>query len=242
VDTKFFQSASRTTIGDEVFNQFVRLLGNGVYKPGEKLPTEIEMCRQLGVSRPVLREVTRALCYMGYLTSIQGGGIYVCEFMDPLVSSIKIKLALKKVQLMDVWELRYIVETTVAGIAAERATNDEIADICQAMRDYVQNVREKSDESFIIAASQRFHNAIARAAHNEVLVDVLENVSSLLSMSRETTIKVEGSNDRAVEFHTKIAQAITDRDSKRAKILMEEHLLDVKNDLLISLECEEGSE
>ena len=67
------------------------------------------MCKQFGVSRPVLREVTRALCYMGYLTSIQGGGIYVCKFMDPVVSSIKIKLALKKVQLMDVWELRYIV-------------------------------------------------------------------------------------------------------------------------------------
>jgi GntR family transcriptional repressor for pyruvate dehydrogenase complex len=110
------------------------------------------------------------------------------------------------------------------------------------MRDYVQNVEEKSDESLIIAASQRFHNSIARAAHNEVLLDVLESVSNLLSMSRETTIKVEGSNDRAVEFHTRIAEAIADRDPKRAKTAMEEHLLDVKNDLLISLECEEGSE
>lgn len=236
MDTKSFQSTSRTTMGSEVFDQFIRLLSSGVYKPGEKLPTEMDMCEQLQVSRPVLREVIRALCYMGYLTSVQGSGIYVCEPFDPTISGIKVKLALERVQLMDVWELRYILEVEMAGIAAERATDEEIADIWSAFGIYEQDVKQGNSEAMTITATQNFHSAVAEASHNEVLCDMLESISSLLSMSREVSIKVEGSSDRAVEFHRRIAQAIADRDSERAKSEMRKHLLDVKNDLVISLD------
>jgi DNA-binding FadR family transcriptional regulator len=143
---------------------------------------------------------------------------------------------------MEVWELRYILESTVAGIAAERATDEEISEIQRTMRDYELNVKQGIDESLTIVASQNFHNSVVKAAHNEILLDMFENVSSLLSMSREVSMKVEGSSNRAVEYHARIAQAIANRDVKRAKNEMERHLLDVKNDLLISLECLENDE
>ena len=236
MNTKLFKTTARSTMGDEVFSQFVDLLSSGVYKPGEKLPTEMEMCEELKVSSPVLREVIRALRYMGYLESVQGGGIYVCNPIKPALSEIKMKLAFEKTQLMSVWELRYVLETAMAGMAANRATDDEIADIWEAYTKYEENVKSEDNDSETISATQDFHSSVARAVHNDVLMHMLENVSNLLSMSRMVSIQVEGSSERAMDFHKRIALAIGDRNARRAKEVMKEHLLDVKSDLLISLE------
>jgi DNA-binding FadR family transcriptional regulator len=102
-------------------------------------------------------------------------------------------------------------------------------------------VEQGVEESLVIVSSQNFHNMVAKAAHNRVLLDVLENVSNLLSMSREVSMKVENSTHRAAQYHKRIARAIAERDVPQAKSEMEKHLLDVKNDLLISLECLENN-
>lgn len=194
------------------------------------------MCEQLQVSRPVLREVIRALCYMGYLTSVQGGGIYVCEPTGPFVTNLRLQLALERIELMEIWELRYVLEVAIAGMAAERATEDEINDIWNACHIYEQQVVAGDDEDRTIDATQEFHNVIAKAAHNEVMMSMLANVSDMLVMSRKVSIRVPGSSIRAMNFHTKISQAVSDRDVELVKSIMAEHLMDVKSDLMISLD------
>ena len=231
-----FKSANRMTIGDNVLNQFIDLLSSGVYKPEEKLPTEMEMCEALQVSRPVLREVLSALRYMGYLESVQGGGTYICKMpLNATMSDIKLRLALEKTQLMELWELRYILEVQVAGLAAERATDEEIAEIWAAFEKYENNVKEGGNNAATIHSTQNFHNMIAKAAHNDMLMDMLESIANLLSLSREKSIQVKGSSIRAAGYHRKIAQAIADRDARRVKAAMREHLLDVKRDLIAYL-------
>lgn len=234
------KSISRSTVGDDVLNQFIDLLGSGAYKPGEKLPTEAEMCETLKVSRPVLREVIHALRYMGYLEAVQGGGTYICRMpLNSVMSTIKLKLALKKSQLMELWELRYLLEVQVAGLAAERATDGEIADIWAAFQKFETNVEKGDDNAAIIESTQSFHNIIAKAVHNDMLMDMLESISNLLSLSRETSIQIEGSSLRAVRYHRRIAQAIADRDVEQAEACMRDHLLDVKRDLMAYLERQE---
>jgi Transcriptional regulators len=233
---EIFQSTSRSTMGDEVFEQFVRLLSSGEFKPGEKLPTEAEMCDQLQVSRPVLREVMRALRYMGYLESVQGGGTYISNPLKPVMSDLKMKLAFEQVQLLEIWELRYVLEVAIAGMAAERATEEETERIWNAYLSYESNADSDIDPDQIIASTQSFHNTVAEAVHNSVLMGTLENVSGLLRKSRIASIQVEGSSARAAHFHKGIAEAIVKKDVEQAQEAMREHLLDVKKDLLAYLE------
>jgi len=235
-----FKQANRASMGDHVWEQFVQLLNSGQYKLGEKLPPEAVMCEELQVSRPVLREVLRTLRYLGYLETVQGGGTYIAKMpLNSTLSEIKLRLALESTQLMEVWELRYIIEVAVAGLAAERATDTEIENIQQAAEHYEKSVLDGTNPNETIESTQKFHNEIARAAHNAVLMDVLEDISNLLTQSRESSIQVEGSSERATSHHRRIANAISDHNVPGAKEAMREHLLDVQRDLLSYIKSHE---
>jgi GntR family transcriptional repressor for pyruvate dehydrogenase complex len=228
-----FKQVNRVTIGDNVLDQFVESLNSGIYKLGEKLPPETEMCEQFRVSRPVLREVLRTLRFLGFLETVQGGGTYISKApLNPMLSEIKLKLALEDAQIMEVWELRYIIEVEIAGLAAARATEEEIENIQKASDLYENHVFAGSSDEETISSTQNFHNEIARAAHNAVLMSVLAGVSNLLTQSREYSIQVEGSSERASTHHRRIANAIADHNVSGAKEAMRQHLIDVQNDLL----------
>lgn len=228
-----FKQANRATMGDHVLEQFVQLLKSGKYKLGEKLPPESAMCEELQVSRPVLREVLRTLRFLGFIETVQGGGTYITKnsFASTL-SEIKLRLALEDLEVMEVWELRYIIEAEVAGLAAARATDEEIEAIQRAASIYEKSVVAGESAQETIEATSSFHNEVAQAAHNTVLMRVLADVANLLVQSRKYSIQVEGSSERASAHHRRIANAIAERNVSGAREAMRQHLLDVQTDLL----------
>lgn len=231
-----FKQTKRVTMGDDILAQFIDLLSSGKYKPMEKLPPERKLCEILGVSRPVLREVIRALNYLGYLESVQGGGTYISEkFLNAPISAVKMCLALEKSKLMEIWELRYILEVESAGLAAERATTANMDAIRDAFFEYERAVAESDIGSRLVESTKAFHNAIAASVNNKTLMEFLESISDLLSLSREKTMQVKGSSERAVKYHRALMDAICSRDSEKAKQIMREHLLDVKQDIELYL-------
>lgn len=228
-------------MGDHVLEQFVQLLKSGKYKMGEKLPPEMAMCEELGVSRPVLREVLRTLRFLGFIETVQGGGTYISKSpLASMVSEIRLRLALEDTQVLDVWELRYIIEAEVAGLAAARATDAEIAVIQKAASVYEHSVEVGDSNEETIEATNSFHNQVAIAAHNDVLMRVLADISNLLTQSRQYSIQVEGSSERASTHHRRIANAIADRNVSGAREAMRQHLLDVREDLLNYLKLQDS--
>ncbi|MDR3255568.1 MAG: FadR family transcriptional regulator [Synergistaceae bacterium] len=224
--------ANRSTVGDFVWDQFVELLNSGKYKLGEKLPPEAVMCDELKVSRPVLREVIRTLRYLGYLETVHGGGTYISKMpLNPTLSGIKLRLALEKQQLLDLWEIRNIIEVEATALAAERATDEEMQEILLASEEYHSKVVSKSTREETIKSTESFHYAIVAAVHNNILMSVLQDISNLLTHSRELSIQVEGSSERADEYHSVIAKAILSRDADEARKTMRAHLIDVRHDL-----------
>jgi GntR family transcriptional repressor for pyruvate dehydrogenase complex len=220
-------------VTENVWEQFLALLASGTYKLGEKLPPESAMCEELHVSRAVLREVLRTLRFLGCLETVQGGGTYISKMpLQSAMSEIKIRLALEKSQLLNVWDVRYILEVEIAGMAATLATDGEIKEILNSFDNYVSNVKGDASAEQIISSTKDFHTQIAKATHNPVLVGILANISDLLTKSRESSIQVEGSSERASEYHRRIAQAIAKRDRELAKQCMREHLEDVRRDLI----------
>ena len=235
-----FEPVKQVILQEKVLQQFIDLIRNNALKPGDKLPGERELCIQMQISRPVLREAMSTLRYLGYLESVHGSGTYVNKnLLDPTITALKLYLYCETAQILDIWEARYIIETQSAGLAAERATEDDCANIARALAYYQECAENMGNPEALVLSSSEFHNSIMEAAHNNTLVFLIKNVSNLLKRSREHTVQVDSSTERALEFHRRIAEAVLAHDIEKAKSAMSEHLIDVRNDLEAYVEIAE---
>ncbi len=210
---------------DEIAKLVRHQILNGTLKPGDKLPTEQQLCRMFGVSRPVIREAISRLKYDGVLESFQGRGVFVRG--DGSGSSFRID----DPNLNDQHELAHIIELLVAiegaatGLAAGRRSEQELKAIkkaLDAMAAAIDEGRNGVDEDV------SFHRTIVEATRNPffiALVSFLESrVRNLIRIARTNTARYEGLAYKVQEEHEAIYQAIVARDPDAAKAAAERHL------------------
>src|SRR5688500_9783718 len=117
----------RSRLFHQVVVDVCRLIRDGGFGPGERLPAERELAERLGVSRPSLREALRALEISGIVESRHGGGPYVRDSFDPgFISPLALALETSGDATGDLWEVRIVFEPPIAARAAMRATDDEL--------------------------------------------------------------------------------------------------------------------
>src|ERR1017187_3745309 len=131
----------RTKLTVSVFEQLLSYVVRGSWKPGDRIPPERELCQQLGIARTSLREALKAMELVGMLDSRVGDGTFVCprsEFLSrPLLWAFT---GTDHEELQEIMEARTIIEENLAGLAAQRATPEQIAEIgraVQLMRDSI---------------------------------------------------------------------------------------------------------
>ncbi len=117
------KAVARVTLGEQVALQLAEMIAEKHWQPGERLPTEMELCEVLNVGRSTLREALKSLAFIGMVRMRPGDGTYVSDLSNRLLDRILAKGLLKtEKDLADVCETRMILETEGAAIAAERAT------------------------------------------------------------------------------------------------------------------------
>jgi len=219
---------------NELTNHIIHYIFSGEFKPGDRLPSERDMCKILHASRPKIREVIQTLSYVGYLKTIRGSGTYLVknnELMVKSVSASNLILEFERKKLGEIWQVRYILEKAAAGIAAETATEEDLSTLRESFQKFESIVENNGAPEEIVSATLEFHNNIIRATHNVVLQQIIENMYDLLKFTRERTQTVSDSSMRAVGFHRKLMEAICSKDKNIAETAMHEHLLDVRNDI-----------
>src|SRR5919202_1267972 len=126
---------ARTTLTASAFEQLISYVVNGDWKAGDRIPPERELCQQLGIARTSLREALKAMELIGMLDSRVGDGTFVCarsEFLSrPLLWALT---GTDHAELRDIMEARLFLEQDLAGLAAERASESEIAAIGEAVK------------------------------------------------------------------------------------------------------------
>ena len=210
---------------DEIAKRLRNEVLNGTLKPGDKLPSEQQLCRMFGVSRPVVREAISRLKYDGVLESFQGRGVFVSG--DGSGSSFRID----DPNLNDQGELAHIIELLVAiegaatGLAAARRSKQDLEAIkkaLDAMAAAIDEGRNGVDEDM------SFHRTIVEATRNPffiTLISFLESrVRNLIRVARTNTARYEGLANRVQVEHEAIYQAIVARDPDAAKAAAERHL------------------
>ncbi len=205
--------ARRGAVAD-VLARLQAQIAAGDYKPGERLPSESELCKAFGVSRPVLREALMSLQALGLTASQPGIGTFVVS------DRVRAPLLLGRYSPAHVREVRRCIEIPAARLAAERRADRDIGELAAIMArmDDAENPARRNQ----LDAS--FHIAIARASGNPLIVKLVEDLRSVLEEHSLAVARAPYRRRAASEEHRAVYDAIVDRDPDAAAGAMEAHL------------------
>ena len=223
----------RMKVSEQIVEEIKRLIREGVYPPESKLPSEAELAKMFGVSRSPVREALSVLVASGLIESRQGGGSVV---KSTQITDLIEQVALEMIdiqQVLHLLEMRTILETEAAALAAERRKEQHLLQLKRALDDFGKMIKDDNDIG--LEADFAFHLAVGEASHNPVLLQVLNNISDLYRKSLKFTLKqnrgLQRKKEKVVNEHRLIYEAMKNQDSESARKYMREHLLNVRKKL-----------
>lgn len=203
-------------LGEIVYESLRDAIVNQVLKPGERL-METDLADEMGVSRTPVREAIRRLELENYVVMIPRKGAYVAGL------SIK--------DINDVFEIRGALESLAAGLAAQRATDEDIKEMELNLAMEASHF-ETSDLIKTIEEDTKFHDLIFNASKNSRLLGMVKELREQVQRFRTTTLAVPGRMKFALDEHKAIVEAIANRDIEAAQKAASEHIQSAEAALL----------
>lgn len=218
-----FESVNRNTLSKQVVERIIQLLMTGQLKPGDKLPTEMELMEELEVSRPVLREALSSLDSLGIITRKTREGTF---FNNKIGSHpFSVMLALAYDNLPAIIEARMALELGLVTIAAEKISNEQLA----KLKETIDIIASSKDNNYG-EADKEFHQIIALSANNPIVEGMIDSlIITLRKIDSEITYR---ERERTLQQHTAIYEALVKRDPFEAFHQMFLHLDSVRQKLL----------
>jgi GntR family transcriptional repressor for pyruvate dehydrogenase complex len=221
VATVQLRPIQKQTLAKAAMQRLLELIQGGSLVPGDALPSQHELARQLGVSRPVLREAMQGLASAGLVEIRAGSGCYVADptaRADPeaLFEVVTHEAALETI------EARLVVEVELAALAAERMTAADRRAI-EAILARLKRAVGRGQQTAAITSD--FHRALARAGHNAVL-DKMARVLGRPRLAQGVRVEHALPDIAAGEYdsHRKLYEEIGVADPDRARAAMRRHL------------------
>ncbi len=215
---------------DEVYDQLLSLITNGKVKPGEQLPPERVLARDLKVSRQSIREALKRAESKGLVKVRQGEGTFILSAASHLIESPFLTLMTEEVEkIYEFIEIRKLIEAWCAKKAAEFITAKEL----KKMEKALSEMEKLIDSREILGKPDiDFHIAIAEASHNTLMVHMMTTIKQIfLSMFKISNfIRRPGKNKILIKQHQEIYEAIKNRNPELAGKKMERHLLFVESE------------
>lgn len=225
-----FTPILKKKIFDEVYDQLISLISNGKLKPGEKLPPERDLARDLKVSRQSIREALKKAESKGLIKVRQGEGAFILSAASDLMESPFLTMMTEEVgKIYEFIEIRKVIEVWCAKKAAEFTTAKELKNMEKALSEM-----EKLIDSREILGKPDidFHIAIAEASHNTLMVHMMTTIKQIfLSMFKISNFtRRPGKNRILIKQHQEIYKAIKNKNTKLAAQKMESHLQFVESE------------
>jgi GntR family transcriptional repressor for pyruvate dehydrogenase complex len=219
------QDEQLPSLGNQAYSRLLSMLNNGEFAPSERLPSEEKLARQIGVSRPVLRQALDKLRAEEKIYSRKGSGHYVSAPSESPPAPVY--GALNSIaDVRDFLQFRMTIEIEAAALAAQSDDQDALQQIAVAH----QRLNDAlADRSSGIEEDLAFHVAIARASANRFYLQTMESVANQMRLSirliRDLSVQPAPSRaSKVLQEHAEIEAAIRERDPQRARQAMEAHL------------------
>ncbi len=215
-----FSPVSSNKLYIQIHNQIREAILRGDFKPGDKLPSEKELCQMFSVSRVPVREALCALELNGLVESNQGQGVYVRE-----VNSVTNDW-ISETDPQDIIQARIVLEPEIARCAALNITKVEKV----RMRDIIEVFRQEAEAGEYSNLTDRdFHMSIARASGNHMYLVICDMVwkameQRMWSTILNRTVTAEENRRHHYEEHREIAEAILSGNAELAEQTMRTHM------------------
>jgi len=226
-----YKSIKPKKIYEEVSEAILGMIKNGTLKPGDKLLPVHQLAEQFQVGRSAVREALSALRAMGLIEMKQGEGTYVKNFTaSSLTSSLNSTLLMKQEDIVNLFEVRKVLEVGVVGAAALKRTEENIHNMKHWLDEMQKGI---GDEQAGEKADFHFHMVIAEASHNNILLELMNHVSEMIAEAIGETRRIilygeQTTAERLLEEHRKIYEAVLENDVEAAQQAMQNHLTNVE--------------
>lgn len=215
------------TVTDEAILKIKEMILDGRLAAGERLPPEKELSEQLGLSRSSLREAVKALEIIRILDVRRGDGTYVTSLEPRLLSEAMAFIVdlHQDTSVLELFEVRRILEPAAASIAASRISADQLA----LLRASMATVRTDTSVEELVSHDLEFHRIIAHASGNSYLASLLDGLSSGTVRARVWRgLTEERAVARTVDEHAAIVEALARGDGELARALLTVHISGVE--------------
>lgn len=214
---------NRATLSQQVLDQIIFLIVSGKLKPGDKLPSEIDLIEQFEVSRPVLREAFSSLETLGIIKRRPRGGTFINDKIGS--APFKAMIAISVNNIPAVIEARMTLELGLITLAAEKITEKEL----DQLEGTIIGIKEDTDNNYG-ALDKKFHRIIAYSANNPIIEGMID---PLLYAHEKTDSLIKYREPvKTVKHHTAIYEALKSRDPMEAFEQMYKHLHYVRDKIL----------
>jgi DNA-binding FadR family transcriptional regulator len=204
--------ARNVPLAQQVADQLKDLIASGIWAVGEKIPAENQLSTELGISRNSVREALRSLVHAGLLEARAGDGTYVrasCEL------GVSLHRRVGAGNPRDAYEVRSLLEQRGAGLAAERATPEQIADMQEILRRR-DAARDRGDDAGYVAEDVAFHTAVVAAGGNALLAELYAHLHEAVMAGISRTLVSDPDAPLETRHHELLA-AIGQRRPREAE-------------------------
>ncbi|CAH0346261.1 FadR/GntR family transcriptional regulator [Bacillus sp. CECT 9360] len=216
-----FEEITVEKIPKSIVAQIRKSLIDGELKPGQSLPSEVQLAKLFGVSRSSIRDAMQILESTGIINRRKRGGTTIRQITIEDMANIYHPKS-EKENLFDLLETREILEIALVRLAAQRASGKDIEEIEKLITWMEEKPKEAAE------ADIAFHLALARVSQNEVMLNIIKSLKQIMNRLQEKTIYYPGRLEKIIIEHKQIVSAIKDKDEKLAQEYMKNHLSQIK--------------
>lgn len=212
----------KSNLYESIADTIEKMILNDSLKVGEYLPSEASMAENFGVSRNIIREAMKILKER-HLVELRNGesARVIRPDADSLNEVILRMVTMGSISLKEIYEMRRSLEVTAAGLAAQRATEEQIAGLYNIISDMGKN---KEDRDKWINLDLLYHAELAKSTGNPLFYEFIKPLSSALEIIFDKGRRAPGALEKSIMLHTEIVRAIEAHDVSGAEAKMREHL------------------
>ncbi len=215
-----------TTLSEEIQDRIEKAILEKKFRPGEKLPTEHQLCEMFGVSRTALREALQMLSAKGLISVKKGSGIYIEDYSPQnIIKPMRLYLEMNfdKQYILHLMEVRKMLEPEICKLAARNRSDEDL----KALEENLEKFRKINHRNFRLEGEldREFHLIIARATKNPIIPIIVDPIFQLMPKIRTLVYaQIDKAKSAAQEYHQLIFESIRDQNADRAFAAMRDHL------------------
>ncbi len=221
------ETIKKQNLSEAVTQRILTLISSGELNPGDKLPSEAELCRLFGVSRTAVREGIKALAGLNILGVFPGRGTFVNENPDVFVNNDALRITLGRETIRSLYEARYALDVGIAKFVTLNVNDEDLKVLRNAVVKMETAVESNPEDVRSAAeADEEFHLAYCRAAHNKILENMARPVIThgMVRFWKQSRGPSHEFGRAAIEGHKEILEAVNRRDAGRIVEAVEKHL------------------